>query len=73
MTPDASSWRTSQYEHLDALTASDLAWEWLRRNDAYDADFQTSAAEPHDAKSLTDRIRRRWGLRFPRRPAGSST
>lgn len=73
MTPDASSWRTSQYKHLDALTASDLAWEWLRRNDAYEADFHTSATAPDDGKSLTDRIRRRWGLRFPRRPASSST
>ena len=40
MTPDASIWRFSEYDHLDTLTASDLAWEWLRRNDAYDADFE---------------------------------
>lgn len=67
MTPDASTWRSSaEYDHLDALTASDLAWEWLRRNEAYDADYDalTAADAP---KSLTDRIRHRWGLRFPRR------
>jgi hypothetical protein len=38
MTPNASTWRSSaDYEHLDVLTPSDLAWEWLRRNDAYAA------------------------------------
>ena len=67
MTPDASTWRSSaEYDHLDALTASDLAWEWLRRNEAYDADFETLAAS--DApEGLSDKIRQRWGLRFPRR------
>jgi hypothetical protein len=69
MTPDASTWRSSaEYEHLDALTASDLAWEWLRRNDAYDADFEASVAGHGDPEPLTERIRQRWGLRFPGRP-----
>lgn len=46
MTPDASTWRSkAEYEHLDALTASDLAWEWLRRNEAYDADFEASVTD----------------------------
>ncbi|MBI1620549.1 transcriptional regulator domain-containing protein [Aquamicrobium zhengzhouense] len=67
MTPDASTWRSSEYDHLDRLTASDLAWEWLRRNDAYDADFEAVASDPGDPEPLTDRIRQRWGLRFPRR------
>lgn len=68
MTPDASTWRSSaEYDHLDVLTPSDLAWEWLRRNDAYDADFEASGRRT--PKSLTERIRQRWGLRFPRRPS----
>jgi len=67
MTPDASTWRSSEYDHLDRLTASDLAWEWLRRNDAYDADLEAVASDPGDPEPLTDRIRQRWGLRFPRR------
>lgn len=71
MRPDASTWRSSaEYEHLDVLTSSDLAWEWLRRNDAYDADFEASAADQEDPATLTERIRRRWGLRFPGRSAG---
>ena len=68
MTPDASTWRSSaQYDHLDELTASDLAWEWLRRNDDYDADFEASIADHGDPQPLTERIRQRWGLRFPRK------
>lgn len=73
MTPDASTWRSSEYEHLDALTASDLAWEWLRRNEAYDADFEASATGHGDPTSLTDRIRQRWGLRFPGRPPDTTS
>ena len=69
MTPDASIWRSSvEYDHLDALTASDLAWEWLRRNDAYDTDFEALLACHGDPESLTEHIRQRWGLRFPGRP-----
>ena len=68
MTPDASTWRSSaEYDHLDALTASDLAWEWLRRNDAYDTDFEASVAGRGDPEPLTEHIRQRWGLRFPSR------
>ena len=74
MTPDASTWRLpAEYDHLDALPASDLAWEWLRRNDAYDADFEASAADREASNTLTAEIRRRWGLRFPRRPPDTST
>lgn len=74
MTPDASIWRSSaEYEHLDALAASDLAWEWLRRNDHYDADFEASAYGRGDPDLLTERIRQRWGLRFPCRSIGSTT
>lgn len=67
MTPDASTWRSSaEYDHLDTLTASDLAWEWLRRNEAYDADFEALAGADVP-KNMTEQIRQRWGLRFPRR------
>ena len=55
MTPNASTWRSSaDYEHLDVLTPSDLAWEWLRRNDAYDADFEASASGQGDPEPLTE-------------------
>lgn len=54
------------------MSASDLAWEWLRRNDDYDEDFQELGDAGTDTKALTDKIRRRWGLRFPHRPVGTS-
>lgn len=73
MTPDASIWRSSEYDHLDGLTASDLAWEWLRRNDAYDADFEASASGHGTPEPLAERIRQRWGLRFPRRSSDIAT
>jgi len=73
MTPDASTWRTAaEYDHLDTLAASDLAWEWLRRNDAYDADYTALAGDLARGETLSDRIRR-WGLRFPRRSPNSAT
>ena len=57
MTPNASTWRSSaDYEHLDVLTPSDLAWEWLRRNDAYDADFQELSDRKTDPHALTEKI-----------------
>ena len=44
MTPDASGWRSSiRYAHVADMTASDVAWEWLRRNESYDKDFRALA------------------------------
>ncbi len=66
MMPDASVWRSSaRYDHVEKLTASGLAWEWLRRNEAYDHDFEAYAAPGADRAALTEDIRRRWRLRFP--------
>lgn len=70
MTPNASRWRSSaSYDHVEDLTASHLAWEWLRRNDAYDKDFEALMQAGADPQSLTDKIRQQWGLRFPCRPS----
>ncbi len=74
MTPDASGWRSpTGYEHVDDMTASDLAWEWLRRNESYDKDFQALTATKEDPRPLTDKIGQRWGLRFPGEPIGRPT
>ncbi|WP_374575982.1 transcriptional regulator domain-containing protein [Phenylobacterium sp.] len=63
MRPDPSQWRTPDaYAYLDDLIASDLAWECLRRNADYQADFQASAHRGADAA-----LSARWGLRFPGR------
>ena len=74
MTPDASTWRSSaEYDHLDTLTPSDLAWEWLRRNDDYDADYEASATERGAPTSVNEQIQQRWGLRFPCRPSEAAS
>lgn len=74
MTPDASGWRSSaDYGYVESLTASDLAWEWLRRNDAYDRDFQASSEANADVQTLTDKIRRHWGLFYPGRSSKRSS
>ena len=66
MLPDASVWRSSaRYDHVEKLTASGLAWEWLRRNEAYDQDFEAYAAPGADQAALTAEIRQRRRLRFP--------
>lgn len=71
MTPDASGWRShTGYQYVEDISASDLAWEWLRRNDSYDKDFQALTDTKGDPRPLTDKIRQRWGLRFPGGPTG---
>lgn len=74
MTSDTSTWRSAAaYEHLETLTASDLAWEWLRRNEDYRADFKALKADQDGPDQWLNRIRSRWGLRFRRRPADPGT
>ncbi len=74
MAPDASGWRSpTAYEHVDDLSASDLAWEWLRRNDAYGEDFQELSDRKADPHALTEKIRQRWRLRFPGKPSGTTS
>ncbi|WP_241736228.1 transcriptional regulator domain-containing protein [Caulobacter sp. RHG1] len=66
MPPDAlpiEDWRnTAAYDYLDTLTPSALAWECLRRNQAYNADLH--ALQSPSAPSQTE-VAGRWGLRFP--------
>jgi Family of unknown function (DUF6499) len=69
MMPDASHWRSAaRYNHVEKLTASGLAWEWLRRNETYNQDFDALSAQESDIPKLTEHIRQRWRLRFPSRP-----
>ena len=59
-----SDWRSPRaYEYVSNLSPASLAWEFLRRNDGYRADYanpefraalETGAAGPEQ----------RWGLRF---------
>nr|WP_254452440.1 DUF6499 domain-containing protein [Roseicella sp. DB1501] len=54
------------------MTASHLAWEWLRRNESYDQDFEAVTRGDVDPRAFADTIRQRWGLRFPGRSSASS-
>lgn len=66
MMPDASQWRSAAcYDHVETLTGSGLAWEWLRRNEAYNQDFEALSAKEADTTVLTEKIRQRWRLQFP--------
>lgn len=66
MAKDAAAWEAaSEYDYLDTLGASDLAWEWLRRNERYERDFAAFDRAPPDFGDARDLIRERWGLRFP--------
>ena len=66
MAKDASGWEAaSDYDYLDTLGPSDLAWEWLRRNEQYEHDFAAFDRAPPEPGAARDLIRERWGLRFP--------
>lgn len=66
MAKDASGWEAaSDYDYLDTLGASDLAWEWLRRNERYEHDFAAFDHATSDPGKARDLIHERWGLRFP--------
>lgn len=66
MRPDTSRWREeSAYDYLDAIPASGLAWECLRRNRDYQEDYALIQRRTSDLKRAEERLMRRWGLRFP--------
>ena len=68
MSPDATRWRSpSTYDYLDHLTAPDVGWEWLRRNEDYQLDFDALQKASPQTPDLIDRASARWGLRFRRR------
>ncbi len=64
---------SEDYAHAEQLGASDLGWEWLRRNERYDQDYRAFARTETDKSEMTERIGERWGLRFPCRPARHPT
>lgn len=69
MSLDKSRWRTpSNYDYTDDLNAPDVGWEWLRRNEDYQNDFDALQTAPTHTPALIERASLRWGLRF-RSPA----
>lgn len=65
MSPDASRWRSSStYDYTDHLTAPDFGWEWLRRNEDYQRDFDDLRKARSQTPELIEQASARWGLRF---------
>jgi hypothetical protein len=62
MTPDISHWRSSErYEYVEDLVSPELAWEWLRRNEDYQRDFEAAELEPNADTAATEATRSRLG------------
>lgn len=76
MIPDRSRWRSPEpYTYIERLSPPELAWEWLRRNEAYQQDFTASQTSGVTNPKVLDALRNKWGLRCPavasnRRKAG---
>ena len=65
MSPDASRWRSSStYDYTDHLTSPDFGWEWLRRNEGYQRDFDDLRKASSQTPELIERASAKWGLRF---------
>ena len=68
-----ADWRSAKaYEGVTGLMPREIAWEFLRRNPAYRADFKNSQ---HMSGDAAEKISQRWGLRFivdPRIPANDA-
>lgn len=69
MTPDVSQWRsTERYDYVEELVSPELAWEWLRRNEAYQRDYADVVETAGASRPLNETAQQRWGLRFPGSP-----
>jgi hypothetical protein len=68
MSPDTTRWRSSStYDYLDHLTAPDVGWEWLRRNEGYQRNFDALRTVRPQTPEMIEQASTRWGLRFRRR------
>ncbi len=65
-------WRSAAaYQHAKIIPASGFAWEYLRRDDDYQRDFERVNRRKSPAASVLEAFSDRWGLRFPTQPAGA--
>ena len=69
--PISADWRNdADYEYCDNLTPEQVAFEFLRRNPDYDADYRKGSDEsPTASTSEPAPAAARWGLRFRHRPS----
>ena len=64
-----ADWRSpAAYEHLRSFDAPSFAWEFLRRNRAFQQDrkrLEQAAEQGGLSADELDGFARRWGVRFP--------
>ena len=59
-------WRApAAYGHAKAIPPAGFAWEYLRRDENYQRDFQTIASVKELGADQLENFSQRWGLRFP--------
>lgn len=64
-------WRSgAAYDALDEVSLKGLAWEYLRRNPDYVADYERLAGAAGDGATSIE-VLKPWGLRFRCRPGPS--
>lgn len=65
MKPETARWHEdASYDYFDDLSVEGLAWECLRRNEAYQAHYQSLATIGAETEPLSRKAEQRWGLRF---------
>ncbi|MCZ4288441.1 DNA -binding domain-containing protein [Hoeflea alexandrii] len=68
---EGADWRHGEaYEYVDQLDPAGLAWEFLRRNRKYQSDYER--IPKHKRETVSEKLTRLWGLRFPRLPFRSA-
>ena len=72
MMPANFDWRSStEDDYLKHLDRPGFAWEFLRRNPAYQEDYETivrgAASDVGSGGTTSEALARRWGLSFPGR------
>lgn len=57
-------WRSDKaYANFEKADAADIAWEWLRRDDEYRADYEALTSDQRSGE-LPGMFRQKWGLSF---------
>ncbi|SNS93872.1 transcriptional regulator domain-containing protein [Sphingopyxis indica] len=63
--PQHGTWRSaSAYDYVEELDPEELAWEFLRRNRQYQAEYQQLTGAARLDASADTGICAKWGLRF---------
>ncbi len=62
-------WRSPEYvEALKNLDRAGFAWEFLRRNPAYQEEYDRIDEDPEESELSPERMGGNWGLSFRLRP-----